>query len=80
MKAIENIKLSSSQKRKFSIFILMILLLAGAIAGTLMVCMGKDGAFSSTDSMFYAFIKNDSKKTSAELFLCSLKPWLETVY
>ncbi|MCI8776291.1 MAG: hypothetical protein HFK00_02705 [Oscillospiraceae bacterium] len=76
MKAIENIKLSSSQKRKLSIFILMILLLAGAIAGTLMVCMGKDDVFSSPDSMFYEFIRNYSKKTTAELFLCSLKPMI----
>ncbi|MGN0622206.1 MAG: stage II sporulation protein M [Porcipelethomonas sp.] len=76
MTAIENIRLSSSQKRKISITVLMVVFLISVFAGTLLVCMDKDWVFTSEGSYLKCFIKEYMPKTALNLFICSLKPIL----
>ncbi len=76
MTAIENFKLSGSQKRKYGTIALMIVFLAGILIGTLLVCMGKDRLFTAENAVFRCFIKDCSAKTVIEVFCVAFKPML----
>lgn len=73
MKAIESIRLTNSQKRKAGIILLMAVLLAGAAAGTIMICMGSEDIFTSHNSVFRFLIRDYSPKTAVQIFIDSFK-------